>query len=323
MPQDKIVLLDSFAADQAALSWSGLAELGDLEIYPRTAPAELSARVIGARALFSNKVKIGAALMEGLPELRYIGIQATGTDCIDLAAARAHGIAVANVPNYAADSVAQAVFAYLLRFNQDVGAHGSLVKQGAWAESPDFCFFRGSLRELAGQRILIVGLGAIGRRVAQVAKGFGMEPMAALLPGRTPSAKGAEEFPRVPLEEALPAADVISLHCPLTAGTQDLVNEAFLARCKPGALLINTARGGLVDEEALLAALESGKISAAALDVLREEPARAGHPLVAHPQALVTPHMAWGTEEARLRLIAEVIENYAAFLRGERRNRVE
>jgi len=322
MGRERLVVLDSFAADQGTLGWERLAALGELTVYPRTTPEERLERAVGATALFTNKVPIDARVMGALTGLRYIGIQATGTDCVDLREAKRRGVAVTHVADYSTASVAQFVFASLLHFFHDVAAHAASVREGAWARSPDFCFFRQPLHELAGKRIAIVGLGAIGSAVARIAKGFGMDPVAVQLPWRPEPSTSDAICIRLPLAEALAQADVVSLHCPLSEESAGLVDDAFLACCKRGAILINSARGALVDEAALLRALEEGRIGAAALDVLAEEPAREGHPLVEHPRVLVTPHMAWGTEEARRRLISEVSANYEAFLRGEVRNRV-
>jgi glycerate dehydrogenase len=316
-----IVLLDSFPADQGAPGWQGLFPLGDVQVHPRTPPDQVLARAADADVVVTNKVVLGADTLARLPRLRYIGVCATGTNVVDVAAARARGIAVTNVPGYAAESVAQTVFAAVLHFAVDVAAHGAAVKRGDWARSPDFCFFRKPLVELAGKRLVILGLGAIGGAVARIGRGFGMQVQAAAVPG-------SRSADRVPLDEALPGADVVSLHCPLAPATERLVGAAFLARLPAHALLVNTSRGGLIDEPALLASLAAGHLGGVALDVLAQEPPPADHPLT-DPRApfadrvLVTPHLAWGTVEARARLRAEVTENLAAFLRGERRNRVD
>jgi len=324
---EKLVVLDAFAADQGQLSWEELGDLGTLDLYPRTSrPGEVLERLQGATAVFTNKAPITEAIMEAVPTLRYIGIVATGTNQVELDSAAARGIAVTNVANYSTASVAQCVLGYVLHFYNGIADHAHEVEQGAWARSQDFCFFTQTMTECAGKTLVVVGLGNIGQAVARIAQSFGMRTLAADIPGREGEQRGAceiEDCPRLPLAEALAQADVISLHCPLTDLTEDLVNESFLSACQPHALLINTARGGLVKEEALLAALNENRLRAAALDALRQEPPASDDALIAHPRVLVTPHMAWGTEEVRKRLISEVSENYAAFLRGERRNRVE
>ena len=253
-----------------------------------------------------------------------MGVLATGTNVVDLAAARAAGVAVTNVPSYAAASVAQHVFALILHVSQDVAGHAAAVKAGAWAASPDFCFFTREMFELDGKTLVLVGSGAIGGAVARIAEAFGMRVVRAAVPGSPTPAGGA----RTPLAEALPAADVVSLHCPLTDATRGMVDARFLAALKPGAILINTARGPLIDEAALAAALASGRLGGVGLDVLAVEPPPADHPLL-DPRApwagrvVVTPHIGWGAIEARRRLAAEATENLRAFLAGERRNRVD
>jgi glycerate dehydrogenase len=324
----RIVLLDSFTADQGeAQAWPELARAGDVVLHPRTGPAQLAERCAGAEALITNKVVLPASLLSALPALRYVGVCATGTNVVDLDAARARGLAVTNVPGYAAESVAQLVFAIVLHLASDVAGHDAAVKAGAWAASPDFAFFLRPLRELHGKTLLVVGLGAIGRAVARIGRGFGLTVLAAAVPGSPTHGDDPGAQPRLPLDEALPRADVVSLHCPLTPATERLVNERFLARLRPGAILVNTSRGGLIDEPALVAALRAGHLGGVGLDVLSREPPPADHPL-ADPRApyaarvVVTPHLAWGTVEARARLRREVGENLLAYLRGEHRNRV-
>jgi len=316
----KIVVLDAFAADQGQLSWEALGELGHVEVYPRTAPEDLLKRAEGAAALLTNKVVLDAAVIEALPELKYVGVVATGTNVVDLEACRARGIAVTNVPGYSTHSVAQLVFAYVLHFTHGVALHDARVKRGDWAWSEDFMFTTQPLLELAGRAITIVGMGAIGRAVRDIAHAFGMTVMAASVPGSsTPG--------RAPLEDALPGSDVVSLHCPLTPQTKHLVGSAFLNLMKPGAILINTGRGALVDEPALLAALAGGRLAGAGLDVLSVEPPPADHPLTdaRAPWAsrlVVTPHIGWGALESRRRLERVVADNLASFLDGGRLNRV-
>jgi glycerate dehydrogenase len=316
-----IVVLDGFAADQGHLSWSALSEYGTVTVHPRTCPAELLPRAGHADALLTNKVVLGAETLEQLPRLRYVGIVATGTNVVDLSACRERGIAVTNVPGYSTMSVAQLVFAFMLHFTHDVAGHDAKVKSGGWAASPDFMFCLHPLTELAKKTIAIVGLGAIGRAVSDMARAFGMRIIAAAVPGS--SSEG-----RVRLDDALGESDFVTLHCPLTPATKGLVSSAFLGKMKRGAVLINTGRGALVDEAALARALEHGTLGGAALDVLEREPPAAGHPLL-DPNApwakriVVTPHLGWATVDARQRLITAVTENLGAFVRGEQKNRVE
>jgi glycerate dehydrogenase len=322
----RIVILDSFAADQGDEGgfWAGLRALGELEVFARSDDADVVARCRDADAALTNKVPFPAARFAALPGLRYVGVLATGTNIIDVSAARAAGVAVTNVPSYAAASVAQHVMALVLQFSQDVAGHTAAVKAGAWAASPDFCFFTREMFELAGKTLVLVGSGAIGGAVARIAEAFGMRVVRAAVPGSPPR----PGQPRTPLLEALASGDVVSLHCPLTDATRGMVDARFLAAMKPGAILINTARGPLVDEAALIAALASGRLGGAGLDVLGVEPPPADHPLceARAPWAgrvVVTPHIAWGAIESRRRLAAEATENLRAFVAGQRRNRVD
>src|SRR5262249_44237449 len=263
----RIVILDSFAADQGdETMWDGLRALGELVVHPRIADRDAVARCAGAGAALTNKGPVSAATFGALPDLRYVGVLATGTNVVDLAAARAAGVAVTNVPSYAAASVAQHVLALILHFSQDVAGHAAAVKAGAWAASPDFCFFTREMFELDGKTLVLVGSGAIGNAVARIAEAFGMRVVRAAGPG-SPTRAG-----RTPLAEALPAADVVSLHCPLTEATRGMVDARFLAAMKPAAILINTARGALIDEPALYAALAGGRLGGVGLDVLAIEP---------------------------------------------------
>ena len=317
----RIVILDSFPADQGdTQAWSELSGLGDVAIYPRTSGDELVARCAGADALLTNKVVVDSAVIAQLPDLKYIGVTATGTNVVSLDAAGERGIVVANVPAYSTASVAQLVFAYILHFASAVTLHDGAVKAGQWAGCRDFSFLSAPIHELAGKTLVTVGTGAIGSAVAAIGAAFGMRHIAAAAPGSpTPG--------RVPLEEALPQADYVSLHCPLTPQTQHLVNDAFLRQMKRTAYLINTGRGPLVDEAALAAALANGLIAGAAVDVLSQEPPSAGSLLLEAnapwaSRLIVTPHIGWATTEARARLIAETIENVRAFAAGKVRNRV-
>jgi glycerate dehydrogenase len=315
------VVLDSFAADQGVDAWSPLDALGTVAVYPRTTRAELVSRAQGAEALLTNKVLLDREILEKLGALRYVGIVATGTNAVDLAVCRARGIAVTNVPGYSTHSVAQHVFALLLHLTNDVAAHDASVKVGAWTTSPDFMYCLRPLTELAGKTLAIVGMGAIGRTVAGIASAFGMNVLAAAAPGSGSAG-------RVPLDVALGQSDFVTLHCPLTPATRHLVGDDFLRAMKRTAVLVNTSRGALIDEAALVRALSAGTIRAAALDVVEREPPDADNPLL-DPRApyanriVVTPHLAWATVESRARLVSGSIENLAGYLRGERVNRVE
>jgi len=327
----RIVILDSFTTDQGDIQgvdafWGGLRALGELTAHARTSAAERMRRCAGAQAILTNKVVVDGALLAELPALRYIGVTATGTNVVDLEAARARAIAVTNVPAYAGESVAGLVFALILHFYYDVAGHASDVAAGGWARCPDFSFFRKPLHELAGKTLVVVGSGHIGGAVARIGAAFGMNVVRAAVP-RAAATGEAPPPDRVPLAHALPLADVVTLHCPLTEATRGLAGAAFFAALKPGALLINTGRGALVDEPALLAALASGRLAGAGVDVLSVEPPPADHPLT-DPRApwasrlVVTPHIGWGALESRRRLERVVAENLASFLDGGRLNRV-
>ncbi len=316
----KIVVLDGYATNPGDLSWDGLAGFGKLAVYDRT-PAELTVeRAAGAEALITNKVFIGAAEMAALPDLAYIGIQATGVNVVDLDAARQHRIAVANVPAYSTASVAQHVFALLLELVRGVGRHNERVRQGAWSNCPDFAFQDTPQIELADKVFGIVGFGDIGQATAKIAAAFGMR---VLVHTRSPDPQAFPEIDYVGLDQLLTEADVISLSCPLTAETERLINAERLARMKASAYLINTGRGLLVDEAELAEALRNGEIAGAGLDVLSQEPPPLDNPLLDAPNCFITPHLAWATRAARQRLIDELAANLKAFLAGESRNRVD
>lgn len=313
-----IAIPDAFPADQGDVGlWSDLGALGTLTRHDRVDAAQIVATCAGAEAVVTNKVPFTAETFAALPDLRYLGVCATGYNIIDLEAARAHGVAVTNVPGYSTMSVAQATIALLLECTNATAAHARRVASGDWAACPDFCFLNQPITGLEGATLLLLGAGTIGSAVERIATALGMRVIAGQLPGRPAQAD------RVPLAEALPQADVISLHCPLTADTANLINADTLAQCREHLILLNTARGPLIDEAALADWLTAHPRARAGLDVLSAEPPAADHPLTAHPQVLVTPHNAWAGTQARARLRAEVAANLAAWQRGERRNRVD
>jgi len=315
----KIVILDGYATNPGDLSWDGLAEFGELTVYDRT-PAELTLeRAAAAEILISNKVYLGAAELAALPDLRYIGIQATGVNVVDLEAARKHGVVVTNVPAYSTNSVAQHAFALLLELTRGVGRHAELVKQGAWTNCPDFAFQETTQIELTDKTFGIIGFGDIGKATAKIAKAFGMQ---VLVHTRTPDPQAFPEVQFVALDNLLTAADFVSLSCPLTPETEALMNAERLALMKKSAYLINTGRGLLIDEEALAAALRNGALAGAGLDVLSQEPPPADNPLLHAPNCFVTPHLAWATRAARQRLIDTLAANLRAFLAGAPQNQV-
>lgn len=316
----RLVVLDGHTCNPGDLSWEPLERLGHLTVHPRTAPDQVAERIAGADVVLTNKTPLNAAALAGSPGLRGIAVLATGYDVVDLAAARRAGIPVCNVPEYGTASVAQAVFALLLELCLHTGDHARAVREGRWSDSPDFCFWDGSLTELAGRTIGVVGLGRIGRAVARIGLAFGMEVIAC----RRGAASGddPESLTLVDLDTLLAASDVVSLHCPLTEETRGLINAARIGRMKPGALLLNTGRGALIQEADLAAALQAGRLGGAGLDVLTVEPPTRNHPLLQAPNCLITPHIAWATRQARERLIAISAANVAALLAGDPQHRV-
>jgi glycerate dehydrogenase len=306
-----IVVLDGYTLNPGDLDWRGFEAIGDVTVHDRTPLEATVERAAGAQIVLTNKSVLSAASVEGLPELRYIGVLATGYNVVDLAAAKARGIVVANVPGYGTASVAQHVFALLLELTQRTGHHAQAVREGRWSGNPDFCFWEFPLVELAGRTLGIVGYGAIGRAVAEIGRAFGMKVIAS-----TRTARTAEGIEFVSVDDVFRRADVVTLHCPLTPETQGLVHAARLAEMKRDAFLINTGRGPLVVERDLAAALESGQIAGAGLDVLSVEPPPADHPLLRARNCLVTPHIAWATRAARARLMEIAVENARAFLAG-------
>lgn len=292
---------------------------GQVKIYDRTLPAQVVERAKGAEYVFTNKVVMDAAVMAALPDLRFIGVLATGYNVVDIEAARARGIVVANVPAYSTESVAQMVFAHLLNITQRVGHYADEVRSGAWSGQPDFSYRNTRLMELWGKTIGLVGFGNTGQATARIALGFGMKV-------RVVTSKAQQQLPqgvaKATLEEVFSGSDVVSLHCPLTRENSRMVNRDLLATMKPGAILINTARGGLVDDEALADALRSGHLMAAGLDVLTDEPPAPGHPLVGLENCFITPHIAWATEEAIARLVAITAQNLQTAAEGHPANNV-
>jgi glycerate dehydrogenase len=313
----KIVVLDGHTLNPGDLSWQELRSLGDCEIHDRTASAEVLARAANAEIVLTNKTVLTRDLIAALPRLRYIGVLATGTNVVDLAAARERGIPVTNVPAYATPSVAQLTFAFLLELTLHVGHHAQTVREGRWTRSEDFCYWDRPLVELAGLTLGIVGFGSIGRAVAGIARAFGMNVL--VNDCRRPPAL-PPDLAFVDLETLFRQSDVVSLHCPLTEETRHLVNAERLAWMKPTAFLLNTGRGPLVDEAALAAALNSGRIAGAGLDVLSAEPPPPDNPLLGAKNCLITPHIAWATAAARERLMNVAVENVRAFLAGRSQN---
>jgi glycerate dehydrogenase len=321
-PQAKIVFLD--AATYGDVSLARFTALWDCTIHQTTKANQTAQRLAGHGIAVTNKVEIDELILSS-PEardLKLIAVAATGTDIIDRMAASAHGVKVCNVPGYATESVAQFTMALILELSTRVGKYSDAVKRAEWEQSPVFALLGYRAIELKGKTLGIIGYGNIGRRVAEIARGFGMEILVAVRPENNASVISH----RVPINDLLRQADVVSLHCPLTAETRNLINRSSLALMKPTAFLINTARGALIDETALVDALHNNSIGAAALDVITAEPPPPDHPIIRAAKTLdnliVTPHTAWSAREARERLLDEVKENIGAFLRGEWRNLV-
>lgn len=313
----RITVLDGYTLNPGDLSWSELEQLGEVVHHDRTDPEQIVEHAAGAEAVLVNKVELSAETISALPDLKYIGVTATGFNMVDLEAAAARGIPVCNVPTYGTRSVAQMVFAHLLELTQHVGHYDRLVReQKSWASSPDFCFWDLPVVELDGLIMGIVGLGRIGTAVAQLALAFGMSVIAYdPFPGTT-----ADEISLVDLDELFETSDVVSLHCPLTPENENLVDTQRLSTMKPTALLINTSRGPLIDSEALAMALNCGQIAGAGLDVLEVEPPPREHPLYSAKNCHITPHIAWATQAARTRVMQTTVENLAAFQQGQPQN---
>ena len=313
----KIVVLDGYTLNPGDLSWKALEALGDCSVYDRSAPEEVIHRAIDAEVILTNKTVLSAETIGSLAKLQYIGVLATGYNIVDVEAAGKCGIPVSNVPTYGTESVAQMVFAHLLNLTQNVAYHAQTVKDGRWSKRPDFCYWDTPLIELQGLTMGIIGFGRIGQTTAWLARAFGMKVIAYDVIPPVEMPEGCELFG---LEDIFRKADVISLHCPLTQETENLINAERLALMKPTAFLINTSRGQLVDEQALADALNNDKLAGAGLDVLSVEPASEHNPLSTAKSCYITPHIAWATRAARKRLLKVAVDNVAAFLTGKQQN---
>ena len=312
----KIVILDAYSANPGDLSWDEFAALGELTVYDRTAPEDVAARIGDAEVVFINKVRLTDEIFAACPNLKLVSILATGYNIVDFAAAKRRGITVCNVPGYSTRAVVQMTFALLLEICQQVGLHSGAVHTGRWQTCPDFCFWDRPLIELDGKTMGIVGYGAIGSAVGTVAQALGMKLLVTARHEK-PVPEGARF---VSLPELLAQSDVVSLHCPQTAENARMIDAGALAQMKDGAILLNTARGGLLDEQAVADALRSGKLLAAGMDVVSAEPIRADNPLLTAPNCFLTPHIAWAPLETRRRLQAISAENLRAFLAGKPQN---
>ena len=309
----KIVVLDGYVANPGDLSWEPLASLGELEVFDRTSPDRIVERAKNADAIFVNKVVIDREILGSLPRLGFIGVMATGYNNIDVEAARRSGVTVCNVPAYSTESVVQTVFALLLEITNRVGEYSSKVVEGEWETCRDFSFTLGPITELCGQTIGIYGLGNIGKRVAQIANAFGMKVVS---PTSQPSDSLPDYINKVDFDEFLRQSDIISINSPLSERNFHIFNKDNLSKTRKGVIIINTARGALVDENALAQALRSGHVKGAGVDVLEKEPPRDGSPLIGAPNCYTTPHVAWQSTTARRRLIEICRKNLESYISG-------
>ena len=315
----KIVVLDGYTLNQGERDWEELNELGEVTVHDRTVQEDVVRRAAGAEVVLTNKVVLNRSAIEHLPDLKYVGVLATGYNIVDLDAARERGIVVTNIPAYSTDSVVQMAFAHILNIALRVGHYAREVQNGVWSAQPDFSYRDTPLIELKGKRIGLIGFGHIGQAMAKVASAFGMKVVVC---PHNMNMKLPKEYEKAKLNDVFSTCDIVSLHCPLTSETKEMVNSFRLSLMKQGAILINTGRGGLIDEKALEQALMSGKLLGAGLDVLSSEPPSPGNPLLKLKNCFITPHIAWATHEARERLMAQVVENLKAWMNGTPINNV-
>lgn len=315
----KIVVLDAYTLNPGERRWEELEELGEVVVHDRTAQLDVVRRAKDAEVVLTNKTILDGFILNLLPKLKYIGVLATGYNVVDLDVARQRGIVVTNIPAYSTQSVAQMAIAHLLNITQRVAHYAHEVHNGVWSAQPDFCYWNTPLIELAGKKIGIVGFGNTGQATAQIAEALGMEVWVYT---SKPKKSLPKKYQKVTLNELFSACDVVSLHCPLTAENKEMVNSFRLSLMKQGAILINTSRGGLIDEKALEQVLLSGKLLGAGLDVLSSEPVPNGNPLLKLKNCFITPHIAWATRESRMRLMNQAVENLKAWMEGRTINNV-
>lgn len=318
----KITVLDGYTLNPGDLSWDELKNLGEVTIYDKTPPQLILERSQNAEILITNKTVLDEKIINALPKLRYIGVLATGYNTVDIQAATKRDIPVCNIPSYSSDSVAQLVFAFILKWTMEVDAHHKDVVAGGWSQCEHFCYHLSPIEELKDKTLGVIGFGSIGQRTAQLGSSFGMKILYCNRSPKKPSLPLLEDAKQVSLEELLQNADFVSLNVPQTQATAQMVNHEFLKKMKPGSRLINTGRGGLVDEKAVADALHSGTLKAYAADVLSTEPPSPDNPLLSAPHTLLTPHIAWQSTEARQRLMTIAVENVKGFLNGHIQNRV-
>ena len=313
----KIVILDGYSVNPGDLSWEELEECGDLTVYDRTNTEDILKRTKNADAILTNKVVISSEIINKLPNLKYIGVLATGYNVVDIEAAKKRGITVTNVPAYSTNSVVQMTFAHILNLTNRVAHYAHENRKGKWSASPDFCYWDTNLGEIAGKTLGVVGLGNIGYKVACIARDFGMDVFAC-------TSKNSADLPdgiqKVTFNGLLGISDILTLHCPLTPQTKKMINKDTLSQMKRGALLINTGRGALVNEKDVAQALCEGQLGGYGADVMTQEPPKPDNPLLSAPNAYLTPHIAWATLEARKRLVSIASANVAAFVQGSPKN---
>ncbi len=315
----KIVILDGYSANPGDLSWKELEQMGEVTVYDRTSPSETIQRAADADIVLTNKVVLDREKIAQLPRLKYIGVLATGYNVVDIEAAHQRGVIVTNVPAYSTESVAQMVFAHLLTVTNRTEHYAIQNRKGRWSSNPDFCYWDFPHMELAGKTFGIVGLGNIGRRVAEIALAFGMKVKALTSKSQDQLPTGIE---KADIQTLLSSSDVLSLHCPLTDKTRHLIDAETLLKMKPTAILINTGRGPLIDDQAVANALQEGRLGAFCADVLTTEPPASNNPLLSQPNAFITPHIAWASTEARVRLIQIATDNVRAFINCKTQNAV-
>ena len=310
----KIVILDGYTTNPGDLSWEWLSAYGDVTVYDRTPQEKIAERTRDAEIVVTNKTPLGRPEIDQMLNLRFVALLSTGYNVVDGAYLRERGVPVSNIPAYSTGAVAQLVFAFLTAFTNRVALHSEAVHAGEWSRCPDFCFWKAPLAELAGKTLGIIGFGGIGQKVADIAAAFDMQVLA--VSGHETDQRARTNFQWTTLDDLAARSDFITLHCPLNERTENLVDAAFLARCKPTAYLINTARGPVVDARALADALNEGRLAGAGLDVLTTEPPAGDNPLLHAKNCLITPHIAWAGYETRARLMSILQENFAAFAKG-------
>lgn len=312
----KTVILDGYTENPGDLSWDGFGRFGEFEVYERTKNEDIVSRIGDAQVVYTNKTPITEDILEACPNIRFIGTLATGYNVIDTDAAAKRGIPVSNVPGYGTDAVAQHTFALLLELTNHVGEHSECVRRGAWKSAGDFCFWNRPLMELRGKTLGIIGYGSIGKKTAEIGAAFGMKVIY----------NSRKEYPSYgraeyrSLDELYRESDIISLHCPLFPETERMINKETIEKMKDGVIIINTSRGGLIDEKALSEALDSGKVKGAAVDVISKEPMEDDNPLCNAKNIIITPHIAWASWEARKRLMDIAVDNLRAFCEGKPQN---